>query len=1039
VTGTQELFDRHRRELADLDADLPLTFERALNDLPSPDSRAHAESQLQMWAQEGVVLATTSTQVAAAYFDATPRLLLRADFSAIAECKDLALTLNDRSPLVAAAFLLASPDFLAHRDAAALQAWVHQGSRFCRGTWKTAALAELFFAQSATLLQSLSAEEFDRLVVVLAKLSAHSTALASSCLEQANTLLASLAATERLDFLILADLVVTTTWSDTWHYFESGPDLLRSLAADQRGAFLQLVTQVSNVDTSSSPLPVLSETATAMAEVAEDEHAEIIQLAGRLADSDAAAAAEFLKSVPFLRKRISREALPEWLARGLQLSVQDRPAAAAFFRIETASAERLLGSLSGRVEFEREGSRLSLYATALGGEGMRLQPSNTLAERMIGWVSNDVATTDGCAVFVPAAIDQFGDQDANRNVYRVCIAHQAGRLTFGSFTYRYGQDGHYVKSTVTAREMELTDEPSGDRPSMQRFFDLFPERRLIGNLFAVVEDTRIDACIEAEYGGLRSWLGRLRDHEASERPELLALPLRGAFVENLVRASLGHSETVRWPEKGIQQMRRAVDALQVVTLDGAAVADSTEVAAWLYDVATSLSNFPARLLTKPWVPLPEKPTGGSMPDLASPAPTDAWWADETTVGALQLPDADPAQPFFRGSFKPELVQALTSLRADREAISREQLRRLLENSAEVEGQEADTDLLLDHIEADVDKSGESDADQPDGDRSADMPLDEDVEVALQWYYYDEWDFRANDYRPAWCHVGERPAREGEAAFYDETLQRYHGLVAVIRRQFELMRPETLRKLKRLEDGHEIELDQAIEFHADRKAGIGPLARFYNRRDKVERNVAVAFLLDMSASTEDEIFTQGTAQAHDGKRIIDLERESTVLVVEALQSIGDSYAIYGFSGRGRKDVAFHVIKELDQEFDEAVRKRIDAIEPLRATRMGAAIRHAQAKLVSYPAKVKILMLVSDGRPEDQGYGIDRSDVDYAVHDTKQALVEGKRAGIVPFLITVDKQGPDYLKEMCQDIGYTVVADVASLPERLPGIYRQLASR
>ena len=164
----------------------------------------------------------------------------------------------------------------------------------------------------------------------------------------------------------------------------------------------------------------------------------------------------------------------------------------------------------------------------------------------------------------------------------------------------------------------------------------------------------------------------------------------------------------------------------------------------------------------------------------------------------------------------------------------------------------------------------------------------------------------------------------------------------------------------------------------------------------------------------------------------------MLIVEALEAIGDAYGIYGFSGYGRENVEYFVIKDLDEPFGDRVRRRIDKIEPIRSTRMGPAIRHTIHKLEQYDAKVKILILVSDGRPQDHGYGRDRTEKEYAVHDTKQALVEAKRAGITPFLITVDKEGHDYLGEMCDDIGYEVVSDIESLPRRLPTLYRALAT-
>ena len=173
-----------------------------------------------------------------------------------------------------------------------------------------------------------------------------------------------------------------------------------------------------------------------------------------------------------------------------------------------------------------------------------------------------------------------------------------------------------------------------------------------------------------------------------------------------------------------------------------------------------------------------------------------------------------------------------------------------------------------------------------------------------------------------------------------------------------------------------------------------------------------------------------------QQIVDLEKESAILIIEALEAIGDSYGIYGFSGYGRDNVEYYVIKDLEEELDDSVRRRVDKIEPIRSTRMGPAIRHTIWKLQEFEAKVKILILVSDGRPQDHGYGRDRTEKEYAIHDTKMALLEAKRKGIVPFALTVDRAGHDYLKTMCEDIGYEVVADIEALPSRLPTLYRKL---
>ena len=173
-----------------------------------------------------------------------------------------------------------------------------------------------------------------------------------------------------------------------------------------------------------------------------------------------------------------------------------------------------------------------------------------------------------------------------------------------------------------------------------------------------------------------------------------------------------------------------------------------------------------------------------------------------------------------------------------------------------------------------------------------------------------------------------------------------------------------------------------------------------------------------------------------KRIIDIEKEAVVLIINALEAIGDFYGIYGFSGYGRENVEFYTVKDLNETFNDRVKRRIDRIAPLHATRMGPAIRHAAYKLNQQEARTKLLFLISDGRPQDRGYSREGVEKEYAVHDTKMALNEAKLQGIDAFCLTVDKNGHDYLKTMCQDIGYEVLEDINDLPSRLLYLYKRL---
>ncbi len=159
------------------------------------------------------------------------------------------------------------------------------------------------------------------------------------------------------------------------------------------------------------------------------------------------------------------------------------------------------------------------------------------------------------------------------------------------------------------------------------------------------------------------------------------------------------------------------------------------------------------------------------------------------------------------------------------------------------------------------------------------------------------------------------------------------------------------------------------------------------------------------------------------------------MAQALEEIGDLYAIYGFSGHGRDCVEFFDVKSFDEPLTQAVRARIGAIEPQRSTRMGAALRQAITKLRSVASRAKHLILLSDGFPQDFDYGEDRRSNVYGLRDTAMALREAQQAGVRPFCITVDRAGHDYLREMCEASRYLVIDDLAALPRELPKIYSE----
>lgn len=321
----------------------------------------------------------------------------------------------------------------------------------------------------------------------------------------------------------------------------------------------------------------------------------------------------------------------------------------------------------------------------------------------------------------------------------------------------------------------------------------------------------------------------------------------------------------------------------------------------------------------------------------------------------------------------------------------------------------------------------------------------------QSYIYPEWDHVQQSYRRAWCRVREtRLDAAPSPRFFDETLRAYGSLVPGVRRELERVAYEGLKRVHRLPRGEDIDLDAAIEHHVDVRAGLAPDDNLYVAREPLARDVTLALLVDMSSSTAEHArdaapgpVADALAKVHGRayRTILDIEKEALVLLMAALERIGDTYGIYCFSGTGRQDVKFQVAKELDERLSDTVVSRLDRMRGIHTTRMGAAIRHAVRKLRAHESKTKILLLLSDGRPFDLDYGQeygDGAEVPYAQNDTRQALLEAQRQGITPFVLTIDPQGNDYLREMCDGIGHELLDDVSELPLRLLSLYRALST-
>ncbi len=287
------------------------------------------------------------------------------------------------------------------------------------------------------------------------------------------------------------------------------------------------------------------------------------------------------------------------------------------------------------------------------------------------------------------------------------------------------------------------------------------------------------------------------------------------------------------------------------------------------------------------------------------------------------------------------------------------------------------------------------------------------------FLYNEWDYERQNYRKNWTVLRELDVAPVEDDFVGDTLIKYRGLSASLRRTFEALRGED-KMLKKQPYGENVDIDALVEAYADTTMGLEMSDRLFTKKHKLERNIAVMFMVDMSGSTKGWIN--------------DAERESLVLLCESLETLGDRYAIYGFSGMTRKRCEVYRVKRFDEPYDETVRGRISGIKPKDYTRMGVTIRHLCHLLKQVEARTKLLITLSDGKPDD--YDTYRGA--YGIEDTRQALIEARRDGIHSFCITIDTEAKDYLPHMYGAVNYTVIDEVRKLPLKVSDIYRRLTT-
>lgn len=293
------------------------------------------------------------------------------------------------------------------------------------------------------------------------------------------------------------------------------------------------------------------------------------------------------------------------------------------------------------------------------------------------------------------------------------------------------------------------------------------------------------------------------------------------------------------------------------------------------------------------------------------------------------------------------------------------------------------------------------------------------------YHYSEWDYQIQLERPDWATVQEKRAKLGDIQCIDDIAQQYKREIARMKFLLDAMQPQGTRRIRKLEDGDEIDINAAIRSMIDIRMGMQPDPRIMMRSVRKVRDISVLVLLDLSESTNEKV------SGHDYS-VLDLTRQATVLLANAINKIGDPFAIHGFCSDGRHDVEYYRYKDFDQPYNEIPKARLAGMTGQLSTRMGAAMRHATHYLKLQKSAKKLLLVITDGEPAD----VDVRDPQYLRHDTKKAVEEAGRSGILTYCMSLDPRADQYVSRIFGERNYLVVDHVERLPEKLPVLYAGL---
>jgi hypothetical protein len=990
--------------------------------LRAPHARARMDRErFALWGKLAVDIASralANREAAAAFLRLDPVAIASCSRPLLAHWLTLAGSVQGLSRKLAALFLEGSGAALPglHEKARArLEEWAAAGMRLASGSgWRGEFLAAAFFSSGVSVLPVLSNEEIRRWATLGTAVQV-GRELGQGFFQKIPDGIALLSAAERANLFELCAAAAPRAPRAAVSLFAGLPPELARIDPSARSPLLRaLVPAAVDAEAVLALVPLLE---AIVRSIPETSRCAILE---RVAESGARlplCVVPLVRSLPRALEQAGPRRLPRWIERGEAIAEANLDAGRAYFALESRTALRFLRENSAAVRLEEIHGVLRSYARMLSGESLTLRGVDGASLRAF----LDRESLEGASLALPDNVDFFQSWEDNFSILKLATAGGVGRLLYGTYDVSLGRVSTRLPPPLASVLAALVN---GD--TLGDLFEAVPDADPLIPLFAACEGARIDCRMRRSYRGHAAELGRISGRLARRVPRArrsaeLVLFLIGAGVspaelstEELPAELVGFVAAVlRSPDATVD------DALAVAIQIRERLADSIAISG--FGAATTYEEL-----------LFEKVTGAAALD---PEPEEG---DEP---------ADKPRPTEVLDLEPKAVEE-----SDEEGpgtpLSAEELKRLLEAGAVLKiGRSTETvesagifarDLRLPPSRGQ--DEGESEVSIHDGTRRVRRGV-----ADRAGFDYDEWDYQIRDYRSRWCHLEEIHLAGDAGEFFQDTLARYADLLPEVRRQFQRLRPERYLKVRGLEDGEDFDLNAVVEARVELRARRAPSPRLYVARRAEERDVATLFLLDMSASTDEPLqpksaepagrpaAARGTRERE--RRIIDVTKEALVIMAEALEELGDRYAVYGFSGQGRDNVEFYLVKHFQEGLTARVRGRIGGIEPRRSTRMGPALRHARAKMANLTTRSKHIFLLSDGFPQDFDYGNDRRSNTYGIQDTMVALQECQAAGITPFCITVDKTGHDYLRQMCETSRYLVIEDVSSLPTELPKIYER----